>query len=77
MSKSPIKLIEEWCEAQAAYDRENFPGGMPKYATARRLYLAGRELYELTGIEAAPGRYAAGNKWWLDPPDRVKGLIDG
>jgi hypothetical protein len=79
MSKSPIKLIEEWCEAQAVYDRENFPGGMPKYVTARRLYLAGRELYKLTGIEAATGRYersSANNSWWINPPDRVKVLID-
>jgi hypothetical protein len=58
------------------YDRENSPGGFPKYVTARRLYLAGRELYELTGIEAATGRYEPNNSWWINPPDRIKEMLD-
>jgi hypothetical protein len=69
------KKVEEWCEASAAYDRENFPGGLPKYKTAHRLYHAGRALFEAVGVEAGAGRYEAGNNWFEKPYARLKELL--
>ena len=70
-----FKLVTEWCEAKAEYDKENFPGGFPRYPTGRRLYLAGRALYLHVGVEAAEGRYAP-NRWFEEIPERLRGLFD-
>ena len=69
-----FKLVEEWCEANAQYDKENFPGGFPRYKTNRRLYLAGRDLYRHVGVEAAEGRYAH-NRWFEEVPERIKDIV--
>jgi len=68
-------FIIEWCEAQAQYDQENFPGGFPRYATAHRLYHAGRAFYIATGIEAADGRYSF-NRYFERPTKQTQGLLD-
>jgi hypothetical protein len=70
-----FKLVTEWCEAKAEYDKENFPGGFPCYITNRRLYLAGRALYLYVGVEAAEGRYAP-NRWFEEIPERLRDLVD-
>jgi hypothetical protein len=68
-------VIHEWCKAQAAYDSENYPGGFPRYATARRLYLAGRALYSAAHTTPAEGRYAA-NRWFDRPTPAQLALLD-
>ena len=59
-------VVVEFCEARSAYDRENFPGGFPKYYTAQRLYLAGMALYAAADVEAVVGRYVPGNSWFVN-----------
>jgi hypothetical protein len=77
MTQEELKgVITEWCEAQAQYDLENFPGGFPKYYTARRLYLAGLALYDVSGVETVDGRYLAGNTWYLYPDGTAKTRYD-
>jgi len=70
-----LDSVREWCEAQAQYDQENFPGGFPRYITARRLYLAGRALYLATRIEAADGRYSV-NIYFEKLTEKTKGLLN-
>lgn len=67
--------IAEYCLARKAYDLETFPGGFPTYATNYRLYHAGRRLFELAGIEPAPGRFES-NSYFEEPlPDRLRGML--
>jgi hypothetical protein len=70
-----LDSVREWCEAQAQYDQENFPGGFPRYSTAYRLYHAGRALYDATGVEAADGRYSI-NRWFEKPTAQTQGLLN-
>jgi len=70
-----FKLVAEWCDAQAQYDQENFPGGFPRYSTAYRLYHAGRALYIATTVEAADGRYSI-NRWFEEPTAQTQKLLN-
>jgi hypothetical protein len=70
-----LGLVVEWCEAQAAFDRETINGGANLYRTSHRLYRSGRALYQEVGIDPAGGRYFL-NPWFENPPDYIKELID-
>jgi hypothetical protein len=68
-------LIKEWCEAQAAYDRETTGGGGLTYVTHYRLYCTGRALYRTVGLAPVTGRYAA-NPWFDRPTPAQLALLD-
>jgi hypothetical protein len=66
--------MREWCEAQAQYDYEVFPGGMPYYVTGYRMYHAGRAIFAAMDVEPAEGRYSY-NKWYEEPNEACQGLL--
>lgn len=69
-------VAAEWCEAQSQYDAEVFPGGFPKYYTARRLYLAGTALYAAAGVEPRDGRYHPDSRFFLNTDGTPKARHD-
>jgi hypothetical protein len=54
MSKSLKKKIKAWCQAQVAWSDDCKDGGYPKVVTRADLYYAGRDLFEMVGIEPHP-----------------------
>ena len=70
------ELVRAWCIMRVEYDLENFPGRLPNYQTAYKLYHAGRALFEAVDIKPGPGRYGY-NEYFVEPiPDRLAALRD-
>ena len=44
------KIIQEWCEAQSQWMKEVDGGGYPRAQTRRRLYHAGRALFNHVSV---------------------------
>jgi hypothetical protein len=74
--KKLLALVHEWCEAKAYHDYENFPGGFPHYTTNHRLYMAGRALFDATGVDPSIGFYQT-NKHFEKPTEACKQLLAG
>jgi hypothetical protein len=61
MSKSLKKKIKAWCRAQVAWSEDCKDGGYPKTVTRADLYYAGRELFEIAGVDPHPDSVYAEN----------------
>jgi len=75
MADKLLDLVHEWCEAKAQYDYENFPGGFPYYPTNHRLYMAGRALFNATGVDPSIGFYQT-NRYFEEPSKRCQEILD-